>query len=200
MHTINLLTRLVEDHQVLAYGLIYVGLIFEGDFFLISAGILICLGALNLWLALPFIFFGALTKAILGYTLGELIHKKFNQHKLFLYMQKRVYGLLPRFKEKPFWSIFASKFIIGSNTMAIIFSGYEKINYKQFLKAEISAIVIWAPLLLSLGYFFGYAALHVSREIWKFSAVVLILFMLFILFDKLVSWLYELFEEFYGGK
>jgi membrane protein DedA with SNARE-associated domain len=111
-----------------------------------------------------------------------------------------VYSVLPRFKTKPFWSIFISKFIIYANNITIIFSGYEKIDYKKFLKAEISATVSWAPVLLSLGYFFSYTALHVSREIWKFLMVVLVLFIIFILFDKLVSWLYELFEEFYDEK
>jgi membrane protein DedA with SNARE-associated domain len=89
---------------------------------------------------------------------------------------------------------------MGANYIVIIFSGYEKVDYRKYLKAEISSIIIWAPLLLSLGYFFSYTALHISREIWKFSLVVLILFIIFILFDKLVSWLYEVFEEFYYDK
>ena len=114
-------------------------------------------------------------------------------------MQKRVYNILPRFKSRPFWSIFVSKFIMGANNLVIIFSGFEKINYRKFLKAEISSTVIWAPMLLALGYFFSYTALRVSHNIWKFLIVVLILFIIYIVFDKLVGWLYELFEEFYNG-
>ena len=200
MHTVNLLTSLVENHQVLAYGIIYLGLIFEGEFFLISTGILAHLGALNFWFSLLFLLLGGLSKTFIGYALGEFLYKKFNYNKIFRYIQKRVYNILPRFKTKPFWSIFISKFIMGANHIVIIFSGYEKIDYKKFLKAEILATIIWAPLLLSLGYFFSYTALQISREIWKFLMVVLILFIIFILFDKLVSWLYELFEEFYDEK
>jgi len=199
MHTVNFLIRLVEYHQILAYGIIYLGLIFEGEFFIISTGILVHLGALNFWFSLLFLLLGGLSKTLLGYALGEFLFKKFNHHKIFKYMQKRVYNILPRFKTKPFWSIFISKFIMGANHVVIVFSGYEKINYRKFLKAEISSTIIWAPLLLSLGYLFSYTALHVSRQIWKFLLVVLILFIVFILFDKLVSWLYELFEEFYYG-
>lgn len=84
-----------------------------------------------------------------------------------------------------------------ANNAVVIFSGYEKIDFKKFFKAEVLATVIWAPLLLLLGYFFSYTALHVSEEIWKFLMVITVLFTIFILFDKLVSWLYELFEEFY---
>jgi len=198
MHTVNLLTSLIENHQVLAYVVIYIGLIFEGEFFIISTGILAHLGALNFWFSLLFIILGGLSKTFLGYALGEFLFKRFNHNKFFRYMQKKVYGILPRFKVKPFWSIFISKFIIGANHIVIIFSGYEKIDYKKFLKAEFSSTIVWAPLMLSLGYFFSYTALHISSEIWRFLMVILILFTLFVLFDKLVSWLYNLFEEFYN--
>lgn len=198
MHTINLLISLVENHQILAYVVIYFGLIFEGEFFLISTGILAHLGALHFWPSLLFVLLGGLSKTFIGYTLGGFLSKKFSHHRFFKYIQKRVYNILPRFKTKPFWSIFVSKFIIGANNIVIIFSGYEKIDYKKFLKAEIPATLIWAPALLSLGYFFSYTALNISREIWQFLIVVLILFIMFILFDKLISWIYELFEEFYN--
>lgn len=200
MHTVALLTNLVEHHQILVYGVIFLGLIFEGELFLISTGILVHLGALNFWVTLSFVLLGGLAKTFLGYALGVFLYKKFNHHRFFKYIEKRVYTVLPRFKEKPFWSIFISKFIMGINYLVIMFCGFERINYKKFLKAEIFATIIWAPLLLSLGYLFGLTALRVSQEIWKFMVVVFVLFMVFILFDKLVSWLYELFEEFYHEK
>ncbi|MFA6353518.1 MAG: hypothetical protein WCW93_01140 [Candidatus Paceibacterota bacterium] len=200
MDTINLLIGLVEHNQVLAYLFIFIGLIFEGEFFIIFTGILAHLGALNFWFSLFFIFLGALSKTFLGYALGECLYKKFQYHRFFKYIQKRVYNILPRFKAKPFWSIFISKFIIGANNIVVIFSGFEKINFKLYLKAEILATIVWAPLLLSLGFFFSYTALHISREIWTFSLVIIVLFIIFTLFDKLVSWLYELFEEFYNDK
>ncbi len=197
MHTVNLLTRLVENHQILAYGIIYLGLIFEGEVVVISVGILAHLGALNFWFALFFILLGGFSKTFILYALGGFLFKKFNHHKFFRYIQKRVYTVFPRFKAKPFWNIFISKFIMGVNYLVVIFSGFEKIEYKEFLKAEISSTVIWAPIMLSLGYLFGITALNVSREIWRFSMVVVVLFILFILFDKLVTWLFEVFEEYY---
>jgi membrane-associated protein len=163
----------------------------------ISTGILAHLGAISFWFSLLFILLGALSKTFIGYAFGEFLYRKFNRHKVLRYLQKRVHGIVPRFKEKPFWSIFISKFIMGANYIVIIFSGYEKIDYRKFLKAEFCSTIIWAPVLLSLGYFFSYTALHVSHEIWKFLIVVFVLFVIFILFDKLVSWIYELFEEYY---
>ncbi|MFA6300971.1 MAG: hypothetical protein WC609_01325 [Candidatus Paceibacterota bacterium] len=195
MHTIDLLIRLVEHHQIIAYGIIFLGLLLEGELFLICTGILVHLGALNIWVSLAVVILGVLSKPLVGYELGVFLFKIFNHHKFFKYIQRRVYSILPRFKTKPFWSIFASKFIIGANNVVILFSGFERIDYKKFLKADISATAIWAPLMLFLGYIFSYTALQISKEIWQFLIVVLLLYIVFIIFDKLISWLYELSEE-----
>ena len=200
MHTVKFLTILVEQHQVLAYALIFIGLIFEGEVVLISTGILSHLGALNIWFTLCLVIFGVLTKTFLGYYVGKTIHNKWHETKFLKYIEKKVLNIMPHFDQKPFWSIFVSKFIFGVNNMVIIFSGYKKINYKKYLKAELSSTIIWAPLLLLLGYFFSYTALHVSKEIWRFSLIILIFVILFFLFDKLIGWIYEIFEEFYDEK
>jgi membrane protein DedA with SNARE-associated domain len=196
MHTVQWLTNLVEHHQLLAYVIIYLGLVFEGEFIVISVGILAHLGALNLFGALIFILLGGFSKTVLGYAVGQFFQRHFNRNGFLKYMNKKVKSFLPRFRSRPFWSIFASKFILGANHIVILFCGYENISYRKFLKAEILSTLIWAPTFLLLGYFFSYTALHVSHEIWRFSMIVLVLFLMFIIFDKMVGWLYELFEEF----
>ena len=132
------------------YVIIFFGLIFEGEVVLISTGILSHLGALNVWFALCFILIGGFSKTLLGYHIGKIIHDKWHETRALKYIEKRVLNIMPHFNQKPFWSIFISKFIFGVNSMVIIFSGYENVNYKKYLKAEISATLIWAPLLLSL--------------------------------------------------
>jgi membrane protein DedA with SNARE-associated domain len=197
MHTVKFLTILVDQHQIMAYALIFLGLIFEGEIVVISAGILSHLGALNVWFTLLFIVLGAFTKTFLCYYIGTVIHDKWSENNFLKYIERRVFFIMPHFTQRPFWSVFISKFIIGTNYMVAIFSGYKRINYKTYLKAEIIGTLIWAPALLSLGYFFSYTALQISREISRFSLVILILMILFFLFDKLVGWFYKIFEEFY---
>ncbi len=198
MHTVNLLIRLVEHHQLLTYAIIFLGVIFEGEIFVISVGVLLHLGALNLYTTIIIVLIAAFAKPFLGYALGEFLSVKFKNHKILNYIKKRVYILLPRFKKRPFWSIFISKFIWGANNIVIIFSGYEKIDYKKFFKAEALSILVWAPIMLSLGYVFSFTALNVSREVWRFLLVVIVLLAIYVIFDKLVSWVYELFEEYYN--
>jgi membrane-associated protein len=197
MDTVNILRNLIENYQGLVYFFIFLGLIIEGEFILIAIGILFHLGALNAYYALIFIVLGLASKTMFGYYIGSLIHTKWNRVKFLKYIEKRVLNVMPHFRRKPFWSIFISKFIIGVNNIVIIFSGYQKINLKRYLKAEFCSTIIWAPALVSLGYFFSYTAMHVSSEIWRFSSTVFILTMLFILFDRLMGWIYEIFEGFY---
>jgi membrane protein DedA with SNARE-associated domain len=199
MNTVNILKQLVENYQVLVYFFIFIGLIIEGEFILISVGILLHLGALSFPLALFFIFLGVLCKPMLGYYFGVIIHDKWHQTKFLKYIEKRVLNILPHFRQRPSWSIFVSKFILGVNNIVIIFSGYQKIDFKRYLRAEFFSTIIWVPTLLFLGYLFSYAAFHISHEIWRFSLIVLVLIVLFIILDKLVGWLYGLFEEFYNG-
>lgn len=198
--TVNILKHLLENYQILVYLLIFLGLIMEGEFSLISIGILLHLGALNFYIIFVLVVLGLISKTMLGYYLGRAIHAKWNHTKILKHIERRAMKVMPHFKQKPFWSIFISKFILGVNNIIIIFSGYHKIDFRKYLKAEFCSTIIWVPALVALGYFFSIAAISVSREVWRFSFIILVLIILFIIFDKLVSWVYELFEEFHDTK
>lgn len=197
MHTVRFLITVVEHHQVLVYFFLFFGLVFEGDVVLISAGILAHLGAINFWVALAVVLLGAAGKTALGYYLGTLFRKHWSNTKFVVYLENKINRVMPHFAEKPFWSIFLSKFIMGTGQIVTIFSGYKRISIKQYIKAESFASIIWAPGVMALGYFFSYTALHISRDIWKFSLIVVLLVLGFLIIDKVISWLYELFEEFH---
>ncbi len=194
MHTVNFLTHLVENHQALAYLFIFIGLIFEGEIIVISAGILAHLGALDIFTALLFIWGGGVVKMLAGYHLGYLLQKKYNHNRFFRYLEHKVSHIMPHFREKPFWSIFISKFIMGANCIVIIFSGYERIPFRTYLKAELISTAIWAPVMLCLGYFFSHTALSITREIGKFTLIVAGLTIGFFIIDRLIAMLYEYLE------
>ena len=195
MHTVNILGHIIEHHQSLAYGLIFLGLVFEGEITLISAGVLAHLGSLNLWLVLVFVFSGGFIKTLLGYYVGTVLQKNYKQKRFLKYIERKVLYFIPEFGQKPFWSIFLSKFIMGANYLVVIFSGYKKIDYRTYLKAEITSTIIWAPLLISLGYFFSYTALHISRKVGRFLLIIVTFTIIFLLIDKLISLLYEFYEH-----
>ncbi len=195
MHTVNALKHFAEGYATLAYMFIFLGVIVEGELVMIFAGILAQLGALNLPLVIVVGFLGAICKTILGYRIGVLFNKRFAHNRFFMYLERRVYHLFPKFKENPFWSIFISKFIYGVNHFVLLLSGYMKIDFKTYFKAEFYSSMIWIPEMFLLGYFFSFAALGITKEIQHFSVIILLFILGFIFFEKLVAFLYEVWEE-----
>ena len=194
MYTVHALSRIIEHNQILAYLVIFLVTIFEGEITAISAGILILLGALNFWISLVVILAGGMVKTFLGYFLGRFLNRRFNHNKFFQYIEKKVFAVMPHFKQKPFWSIFVSKFLL-INHVVIIFSGYKKIELKKYLKAEIASTIIWAVLFISLGYFFSYAAFHVSKKLSEFLLIIILFIIGLFLLEKLISILFDVFEN-----
>lgn len=195
MNTVNALKHFAEGYAAWAYVFLFLGVLLEGELVMIFAGILTQLGVLNLQFVIITSFLGALTKTVSWYKLGIFLNRRFAQIRFFTYLEKRVYHLFPKFKENPFWSIFVSKFIYGVNHFVLILAGYSKMDFKTYFKAEFYSSMIWVPEMFSLGFFFSYAALGVTKEIHNFSLLILLFILGFVFFEKLVAFLYEVWEE-----
>ncbi len=195
MHTIQTLRYVVEHYQVLAYFLIFFITIFEGEVVAISAGILIALGGLNAVITFIALFCGGMIKSFLGYYIGTFLHRRFNNNKFFQYIERKVLGIMPNFEAKPFWSIFASKFLMV-NHIVIIFAGYKKIEFRKYIQAEILSTVLWAISLLVLGYSFSYAAFRISHKLSEFLLIIVLFIVGFFVLEKILSLLYNAFEYF----
>ncbi len=191
MHTVQILNNLVGEYHTLAYLVIFLGLIFEGEVVVLTAGVLSQLGALNFWPSLVFIFAGGMVKTFGGYWLGTWFARRYKENHFLRALERRILYFMPNFRKKPFWSIFLSKFIMGVNYLVVVFSGYQKVNLKNYLRAEILSTLIWAPALLALGFFFSQTALSITKEIGKFSLIVVIFVAVFLLFDKLAATFYR---------
>lgn len=194
MDTVQALSHVIENSQTLAYLLIFLITIIEGEIVALSTGILILLGALNFWIALLAIVAGSFIKTFLGYFIGTVLNKNFNHNSFFKYIERKVHSVMPHFEEKPFWSIFVSKFLMV-NHVVIIFAGYKKINFKKYLKAEMLSTPIWAVSLLALGYFFSYTALQINKGITEFLLIILLFIIGFFLIEKVVSLLFDVFQH-----
>lgn len=193
MLSINFISHFVENHAAVAYVLIFLGVLIEGEIIVILAGIFAYLGSLNVVFSGVAIFLGGAIKSIIGYSLGYYLQKK-HSHRIFLRkIEKRITYFLPRFTNKPFWSIFISRFfILGLNWFTLIFSGYKRVNIKTYLKAEICSLVVWMTAMFSLGYSFSYAALNISRDIRKFFGFLILFLILFFIVRKLIAFIIEI--------
>ena len=193
--SIGTIRHFVEIHAVIVYFVIFFGVIIEGEIVVIFAGIFSYLGSIHIPVALIAIILGGVTKSFLGYTIGHYLNK-YHSHRPFMNkIEGRISYFLPRFKERPFWSIFISRFfILGIGWFTLLFSGYKNIPLKIYAKAEAYSLAIWSVSVIALGYFFGYTALAISRDVRNVLLMILIFFIAFFVLEKIVAFVVELFS------
>ncbi|MFA6515355.1 MAG: hypothetical protein WCT42_03790 [Candidatus Paceibacterota bacterium] len=193
--SIATIRHFVEIHAVIVYLVILLGVVIEGEIMVIFAGIFSHLGSINIILAFIAVFLGGAMKSFLGYVIGFFLHKH-HSHKPFMHkIERRISYFLPRFKEKPFWSIFISRFfILGIGWFTVLYSGYKKIPLRIYAKAEVLSLILWSTGVLALGYFFSYTALSISKDVRKFIGIILIFFILFFILEKAIAFFVELFS------
>lgn len=193
MLTIGFIRHFVEAHAVWAYIFVFIGVIMEGEIVVILAGIFTYLGSLHTITSGVAILLGGVSKSIIGYSIGYYLQKHHSHRTLLKKIENRMSYFLPRFTEKPFWSIFISRFfILGMNWFALIFSGYKRVNIRTYIRAEMSSLLVWMTFMFSLGYSFSYAALNVSHDIRKFLGFLLIFFLAFFIIRKFLAFLVEI--------
>ena len=193
MLTLGVIKHFAELHAFEAYILIIIGVIFEGEIVVVLAGIFSYLGSLNVFIAFSATLFGASIKSVLGYSFGYYLNKHHSHRPILYQAEHRVNYFLPRFNERPFWSLFLSRFLIlGLYWFALIFAGYKRINVRTFIKAEISSFLVWSVAMLSLGYFFSFTALMISRDIRKVLIIIFVFFIAFFILEKLIAFVIEL--------
>ena len=185
----------VDAHSVLAYVVLFIGVFWEGEISLIVAGVLVHVGALSPLLVILISIAAALSKTLIGYYLGQYIGKKFPNSKFLKFFERKVLYMLPRFKERPFWSIVLSKCIYGANNATIVFAGYIGVDFKKYFEAEIFSSTIWFGVMFGLGLFFSATALSWNHGIRTFFLTILIFIIAFMFIQKLINLVIEIFEE-----
>jgi len=194
MLSITFLHNFVAEHNHIAYLLIILGVIIEGEIVVIIAGIFAHLASLNFFIAFGATIVGCIIKSILGYSLGYYLQKEHSERSIVTRAENRINYFLPRFSERPFWSIFLSRFLIlGMNWFALIYAGYKKIKIRTYIEAEISSMITWSLIMLLLGYTFSYTALSISHDVRKFLGIILIGFISFFILEKIIAIVIELF-------
>lgn len=193
--SITAIRHFVEVHAIIVYLVILLGVIIEGEIVVIFAGIFSHLGSINILIAFIAVVIGGALKSFLGYFLGFSLNK-YHSHKPFVNkVERRISYFLPRFKDKPFWSIFISRFfILGIGWFTVLYSGYKNIPLKIYAKAEALSLALWSTGVLAIGYFFSYTALSISRDVRKFIGIILIFFILFFIAEKMIALFVELFS------
>lgn len=195
MRFLTVLTTLIATHALLVYALLLIAVTFEGELALLVLGMLSHAKVIPIVDAIIIGVVGAILKTLWSYYLGVVLKRHIPKNGLFDFIERRVHGAFPNFKEKPFLSIFLSKFIYGLNHLTGIFSGYTGTPFTTFAKAELSSSALWLILLFSIGYFFSFAAFSVTHNLQKVAIILLGCIIGFLVLSRLVEWLIEWIER-----
>jgi len=198
MLTIHHLADFALYHANIAYFLIALGLIIEGEIVVILAGIFTHLGALNIFWSFFFIISAGILKSIIGYSLGFYLRNNHSHLSFLNKVQAKMNSFFPRFEKKPFWSIFLSRFLIfGIYWFALIFAGYQKTKLKTFIKADLLSLLVWSIFMFFLGYYFSQTALLISKDVRNFLGMTLVFFVGFFVLEEIIGFFIRVFENKY---
>jgi membrane protein DedA with SNARE-associated domain len=193
--SIGAIRHFIEIHAIIIYFIIFVGVLIEGEIVVIFAGIFSYLGSINIFIALVSVVLGGVSKSFIGYFMGHYLYKHHSHRPFMNKIERRISYFLPRFKERPFWSIFVSRFfILGIGWFTLLYSGFKNIPIKIYAKAESYSLILWSIGILALGYFFGYTALAISRDVRHVLVIILVFFIAFFVLEKIIAFVFELFN------
>lgn len=185
--SIDFFVLFVQDHRFGGYVILFLAMIIEGEAFLIVAGVLARLKALDFGDVLWVSFVGVMIGDVLWYGLGMITTRAEKFSFVARAAEKTVLVLLPRFRENPFSSIFLSKFIYGANHATLVLSGIMRVKFQLFIKAELVASFAWVAIFSVIGFMFGHAALAFTHKAAQFALIALIFVIGFILIQRWVG-------------
>ena len=104
---------------------------------------------------------GALLHDTAWYALGYLNSDAIKASRVYRRIGPMVERLAQRFGP---WEIFLARFIYGTRNPSSVFWGMQHLPYAQFAGLEVFALAIWGSLLVTIGFHFTGAALHVIGQ------------------------------------
>lgn len=193
--SIDFFVLFVQDHRFWGYTILFVAMVFEGETFLLAAGMLATLDAFDMgdvWVI-------SFTAVVMGNTMWYYVGSSLNDREFtkgtIKWAKNAITFFLPRFNEKPFKSIFFSKFIYGANRATVIMSGVFHVPFKLFFRAEFLASILWVTLYEGVGYFFGEMAVSTTRSASRLALIAVAFVVAFISIQRLITHQYERYER-----
>ncbi|MEK7555386.1 MAG: hypothetical protein AAB516_01030 [Patescibacteria group bacterium] len=174
-----------ETHRILAYLIIFIGILIEGEIVLVLAGVLSRNGYLDFFDIIFFSFIAAVIHDLIYWGIGRKIAARFGGNaapkgKFLFFKLEKIIGFLESLKRGNGLYIFISKFVWNLNRVVLVASGYMKTPFKKLLSYSVPASLIWSITFVSLGYIFAHKTNILHQDI-KTAAIFISVFILVII-------------------
>lgn len=154
----------------LGYGIVFLGMIFEGDAILFAAVFLAREGFFSLKTVIAIVLSGVIIGDLFWYWLGTIANRSHPRIKQ--WVTRLAAPLDNQLTNRPFHCFLLSKFIfIGHGVIAR--AGMVRMPMRKFISSDIPATLIWIIAVGSLGYFSS-ISLALLRRYLRFAELSLL--------------------------
>ncbi len=175
------------------YWVVFPMMILEGPMTTIMAGMLVSLGAFNIWIVLLLSVSADIFGDIFLYGIGNKWGYGFIE-KIGKYIgitKKRVAKVDRFFKKHGGKAVFMAKSTTGLCFTTFIVAGIVKMDFKKFLKYSLLGGLAWSGFLVGMGYFYGYLWREIKQYIewagWLSVSLAVVTFLAISIYKKYKS-------------
>ena len=184
----------IQILQEYGYVIVFLGTVIGGEIVILAAAFLASLGLFNITWVIVLSFFGIVLSDSIWYSLGYSLHSFAKKYKKFFPLSDdKMDTIRKQFNDHYGKFLVVSKFIYGIRILALMFSGYQKVSYKKFLRFNLIGTTIWLIILVLIGYTMGFSWGYLEQysQLAKYWALagILVVFLLRYVFNRIMKWL-----------
>lgn len=161
----------------------FLGALIIGEEAVFLLSILSGRGLFPLGILIVFGFLGLIISDCIWFLLGKTKFVKYLRsrgRKTKSYQQMHFVNKTLR-KRSEFLALFVSKFLFGIRSMKIMSVSAEGMRFKKFIKINTLCIIIWMPIMITLGWLAGQGVSRIEYLVNGFGEVVEVIFVFIIL-------------------
>lgn len=149
------ITVFLSASPILAYIIVFFGVMIEGEGIILISSVFASQGHLNILILAPVIIAGTIIGDLVWYLGGK--HLKGTKVGCWLDKRYEKTGewvndwIVARYH----WYAIVSKFMYFTTRPTIFLAGWHEFNFKRFFKITTYATIIWAFIMMAIGYLFG---------------------------------------------
>ncbi len=184
-----ILTPITEFFVHYTYVAILPAAIVEGPIVTVISGVLVSLGHLNLFAALFVVFLADVISDVAFYIIGRGGRRMMHRVLFVRISPEYIERLENQFHSSPWKTMIVAKISYGLGAMFMIASGASRMSWQKFLQYMLSLNLVRSIILLTIGFYFGRAALLIGPTYIRYYtiAVVVIIPTFYILYRKMLQ-------------
>jgi membrane-associated protein len=158
----------------------------EGPIISVISGFLVSLGYVNFLYVLIILFLGDTVSDYVFYLMGKGGRHAIGYFKLKHVPEEQILKFENQFKSSPWKTMVLAKVSYGLGGVFMAACGASRMGWRKFLEYVLSLNFIRSLILLSVGFYFGKAAIHLGRAYLKYYilAVVILVPLAYLIYYK----------------